>query len=481
MGILPVLLASVPLLAPGDLRREAAIAILLTFGGLLLCFDNPLLRLAIHLPGMGFSRPDRATVLWSAGLSILAALGAERMAGKEGPGLRRGSNQLPMALGAVGALFALATALFGQRILPETIAKAVGPEAVTRASLWALAAACLALGVFGLRALGKVSSRIFLAAAIVTVAWDVGRYAHRMNFLQPEESLFRPVATRSSLDYLQERRSEAGLFRIFRFEPRWTQFSGTLPPSTGAWYQIEDALGFDSINLARYEELMTALDPEVMVKRANFRGTRRAETFPSPLLDLMNVRYVLAGDDRRLPALNRVHISDLAVHENPRSLPRAFLVPEIRVIEDPARLLAAMAKPSFRPDLWAYSEVPIEGLGAGGGTGSCRITSYRDQEVRLAVEAAAPALLVLSDAHYPGWKAFVDDEEQPIHRVNHLFRGVVVRPGDREVTFRYEPRSFRFGAVLSLISLGALVAGTFWLGRRGAARGALRTSEIASG
>lgn len=293
--------------------------------------------------------------------------------------------------------------------------------------------------------------------------------------MQPEESVFRAPRPGGSLEFLQRQAGDGEPFRILSFEPRRSPFGGVLPPSTAAVYGLEDALGFDSLNLAAYAELMRALDPEIVVKRGNFRGVTRVDALASPLVDLLNVRWVLAASPQELPGLHRAHVSDLAVHENPGALPRAFLVGEVRVEPDPDERLRAMAHPGFRPDLWAYSEVPIEGPEPGAtdrlpDPGIARLARHEDERVEVDVEAARPGLLVLTDAWYPGWKAYVDGQERPIHRVDHVFRGVVVRPGDRRVVFEYHPASFRVGAAASLGGLLVLGIGSFALARTGRAR-----------
>jgi hypothetical protein len=64
---------------------------------------------------------------------------------------------------------------------------------------------------------------------------------------------------------------------------------------------------------------------------------------------------------------------------------------------------------------------------------------------------------VLTDNHYPGWKAEVDGREVPVDRVDYLFRGVRVGAGAHTVEFRYEPLSWRIGWIVSLVALGGLI------------------------
>jgi uncharacterized membrane protein YfhO len=69
--------------------------------------------------------------------------------------------------------------------------------------------------------------------------------------------------------------------------------------------------------------------------------------------------------------------------------------------------------------------------------------------------AAAPSVLVLSQAWYPGWNAVVDGAETPALRVNHGFVGVTLEAGAHEVRFLYRPASLCWGIGIS----GAAIAG----------------------
>jgi len=83
------------------------------------------------------------------------------------------------------------------------------------------------------------------------------------------------------------------------------------------------------------------------------------------------------------------------------------------------------------------------------------------------VESPAPALFVVLEGWYPGWRAEVDGRPAPLLRANHAFRAVAVPAGEHTVEFRFEPASVRVGAAGSLLTLLLLIALLpFWATRR---------------
>ena len=95
--------------------------------------------------------------------------------------------------------------------------------------------------------------------------------------------------------------------------------------------------------------------------------------------------------------------------------------------------------------------------------GSARIVKLEPERVVVETDALRRALLVLSDVHYPGWKATVDGRETPIQRVDYLLRGVPLEAGGHTVEFRYEPDSWRVGWIVSLVALVGLVGVLLWV------------------
>ncbi|MBI4489665.1 MAG: YfhO family protein [Deltaproteobacteria bacterium] len=90
-------------------------------------------------------------------------------------------------------------------------------------------------------------------------------------------------------------------------------------------------------------------------------------------------------------------------------------------------------------------------------TGEAKILSYPNTRMSLDVSLNESGVLVLADSFYPGWKVYVDGVEGKIMRANYFFRGVLLSPGSHQVIFRYEPLSFRYGLIVTLVTLLSLL------------------------
>ncbi len=61
-------------------------------------------------------------------------------------------------------------------------------------------------------------------------------------------------------------------------------------------------------------------------------------------------------------------------------------------------------------------------------------------------------MLVLADAFAPGWEVAVDGRWRRLWQANHFVRAVVLRPGDRQVEFRYHAPGFALGMALFVVT-----------------------------
>ena len=118
------------------------------------------------------------------------------------------------------------------------------------------------------------------------------------------------------------------------------------------------------------------------------------------------------------------------------------------------------------------SEPPPPAAGTPGPGVPASATFLEDGLQRVVIRAGLPAdgYLALSDTYSTDWHVEVDGRPAPMMRVNGLFRGVHLTPGEHVVTFTYRPTTFYIGAAISaLTALGLALACVVSRRRRAAA------------
>lgn len=187
------------------------------------------------------------------------------------------------------------------------------------------------------------------------------------------------------------------------------------------------------------------------------------EKLDSPVLDLLNARYVLAGPGAaaRVRAVPRFrYVASLPgndLFENTTVLPRFFLVHQVRPVAslEEARAVIDRREIDFRQTALAEAPIPLP-PGASGIEG-VKVIDYQPNSLEVAVSSRGAGLLVASETHYPGWDAWVDGRPAPIHRVDIALRGVVVPEGTHRVRMEFHP-------TILWISLGITLATAAFLG-----------------
>jgi hypothetical protein len=153
--------------------------------------------------------------------------------------------------------------------------------------------------------------------------------------------------------------------------------------------------------------------------------------------------------------------------------PRAWLAAAARRVEDWREAVAALAGGhDLHHIALVETETPLPPV-AGRDVGGQRveILSFDPERVEVEVEAATPALLVLSEAWYPGWTATVDGVDVPCVPANAWMRAVEVPAGRHRVVLRFRSRWLAPGALLALFTAAAL-GGLVYRERRAAATAA---------
>ncbi|MCL4541405.1 MAG: oligosaccharide flippase family protein [Chloroflexi bacterium] len=268
-----------------------------------------------------------------------------------------------------------------------------------------------------------------------------------------------------SIRYLISQEKANSPFRIASFGPQ-----DILAPNTAMIFGLQDIRGYDTIVLRRYARLLNLIEPQMANLNLYSQTTKTLvdkATLQSPLLRLLNVKYVLSVDALQAPNLDQVLSGPINVYRMTSTLPRAFVVGRAVTVHRQSQALALLSQPAFDPAHEAVLEddAPIHL----DGTGTAEIQSYQSSRITLDVQTTGTSALVLSDTYYPGWTV----RYRPVHEAgpwtqakivpaDEAFRGVVLPAGHFIVEFRYQPASFRLGLMLSIISFVALLLLFVW-------------------
>ncbi|MEW4527880.1 YfhO family protein [Maioricimonas sp. JC845] len=98
-------------------------------------------------------------------------------------------------------------------------------------------------------------------------------------------------------------------------------------------------------------------------------------------------------------------------------------------------------------------------LQSDGPAGQTEIVGYEPSQVVIEASSEEGGTLVLRDLMAPGWHVSVDGESAEAVLVDEVFRGVELPAGTHRVEWRYEPASFRYGLLLTELSVLLLIAG----------------------
>ena len=184
----------------------------------------------------------------------------------------------------------------------------------------------------------------------------------------------------------------------------------------------------------------------------------------SPVMSLLGVRYLVtwAGEDPRpIRDAGFARILDLPGHrvfENPRALPRFFLVGEVRPAANLRAALDRMRAPDFDPGRTAVVEGAAGWSAPAPPPDAVRVLAYEARRVRLAVAAPSRAFLVTSETNYPGWRASIDGRPALLVMTNGAFRGLAVPPGQHVVEMWFRPVILWWGLALTLAAWCAVFA-----------------------
>lgn len=452
-----------------DSRTDVYVLLAATFLALAFGANNPAYRLLFnYVPGFRqLADPGRMTILYAFFLSIVSGVGIQHLA-----------HWLPSAPARTRVLFrwfaiavssllviALLVLTLGRSILsaiaePLILARygdvaseklqeldmLYVTQTVTVFVFLCVVAAGGSLIYYRMRS--RVSVRTFAMLSLLIILADVGIFALRLTGTMLANDTVHPPT------YLTAFRDEPNTYRI-------------LPLNTlvlinhGSRFSIPAITGYNPLILSSYMQMLglvrgTPVDPADRVPTV--------ETYDSPLLQLLNVKYLVSQKPLQDPDLEFVqsgtifhkgNVSDVYVYKVDQPGPRAFIVYRAEYFDDAEQVVARMAEPSFDPRqsvvLEGHSSKTVQLTEPTGTTPERNVSILGStlNSITLDADTSAPGWLVVSEIYYAGWKAYVDGQETPISRADLALRAVQLDTGHYTVEFVYDPASVRYGLLIT--------------------------------
>jgi O-antigen/teichoic acid export membrane protein len=497
LGVLAPALALIGL-AAGRRRAQAIFWGLLALAALSFAFGLPSYRLLFFgLPGFDqLHTPFRWVFPYGLAVTVLAGLGAQRLA-DGGPA--RSARWIGTAAVVVGTV--LGAVVAGAWLAP---ARAVGLAERLLQGLSGAGEAVQAQFAGTSAFAGYELSNLLHLAIFLTLAGVLILALTRLPVGHPRRPLLLGtllavaaldllligIGFNPAVDPALAQQPPTARWLADAQNAKWGRVMGfgdarVLWPNSAGRYGVPDLRAYDSILPRWTVAALNAIEDQACRPPAEDDGAcllqfnrignlTRTASLAHPMLAALGGRYILTTGELGVPGLQRVHDGDVKVYENTRALPRAWVVNHVEVIADEAQLLATLD--SFDPAHTALLDAPTrENQWRDIPTGR-PVPSFtkvrRDEPGELELDVTAPAsggLLVVSEAWFPGWKAYVvggsatgfgaeaPEVEVPVYRADGMLLAVPVAAGRSSIRLVYSPMSVKLGLYITFLGLIALL------------------------
>ncbi len=460
LGVVALVLATLGL-ASSERRRLVWFAVFLIVYATLFALGGhtPFYRIPYHLlPGIKLTRaPSMIFFLTSFGVSILAALGAERLSRSLGQvrlrpllswlGILAAASLLALAGGWKGWMLSLVPA--GRVSLVENNYPVFAWDSVRVLIMaGALAGSILLLKK---QRLQPQSWALIAGFLVLFDLWSVERRHIRFGFRV--EELFAPDQVVRAVE------SDSGIYRVLPIPTAYAQDNYFMVHS------IRTVLGYQGTELHRYDELLGGKNVWRNIGNPN-------------IWKLLAVRYVVLDQPVNFPGLDPVGAngegtaSPLLTYEGQRvylyryrdAQPYARVVSQALKVPD-EQALEALGDPRFDPNrlLLVPPDAPagVQNLEALPPSVDIAVTAVQLAEGRYRFELdkplQQPGYLFVSENWYPAWRATVDGAAAPVLRAQFSLMAVPLSQGSRIVELEFSSATYQAGRMVSLGALLVLV------------------------
>jgi uncharacterized membrane protein YfhO len=199
--------------------------------------------------------------------------------------------------------------------------------------------------------------------------------------------------------------------------------------------------GYHGAKLRRYQELID----EGILKDVSILS-RSMNTDSTYVLNMLNTKYLIVPDNNKQPS----------VFPNPKAYGNAWFVMDYKMVDNADAELSAIHKYNPKETAIINKKFAEELKGFSPDRDSSdfiRMVSYAPNYLIYTYKSKNNSLAVFSEIYYPkGWNAYVDGKLTPHFQTDYVLRAMILPAGDHNVEFKFEPKVYRVGEKISLIS-----------------------------
>ena len=288
---------------------------------------------------------------------------------------------------------------------------------------------------------GKINATIASIALCVLCAADMipvaYRYLNERSFVK-KEILNKPFTASDADKYILADKTED--FRVLNLT---VDIFNSSAPS----YFHKNVGGYSAVKLRRYQELIEVhLSKEIRnftyaLKTISTLGEAEEIFKQTPVLNMLNTKYVIYSPQA-------IPIS------NPYKMGNAWLVDNVNLVNSADEEMLSLGLDSLTNTVIVdkSAENSPADKKYNSANGKIELIRYEPNAITYKFSSTEDQLAVFSEIYYPdGWNAYINGEIVEYFRANYLLRAMELKAGNYTIEFRFEPKSYDIGKILSII------------------------------
>ena len=282
---------------------------------------------------------------------------------------------------------------------------------------------------------------LLIAFAMIDVFTIDVKYLNYDNYKEKQENEIPFVKTKSDNEILADKSH----FRVYNVSGDHFQENITS-------YYYNSVGGYHPAKIAIYQEL---IENKLATQQSNLS-----------ILNMLNAKYLIQKNGSGQTE---------AYQKNDSALGNCWLVKSIQYVKDANAEMNSLG--NFNPADTAVvqkafeSSIPFEP--EADSTSTITVDKYDNDLITYKFNSAKNQFAVFSEIYYKsGWKAYIDEKDAPIVKVNYVLRGLAIPAGKHDIKFEFKPQGYYKGksitSIFSIVLLIVFVAGIFmeWRNRK---------------